>query len=146
MRVIALKCVHGEFVVQGIRILPMVLVEVIIPKLNKSKRIKFIIDTGATVTLISYYNAQFLGLLNLKKSMNIEKAGGRVDSEYQIKDALTFRFIDLEDENNLIEKQVKGVIIPKGRPRNRRADNVSYNLLGWDVLREFSITINFPKQ
>lgn len=106
----------------------------------------FVIDTGATVTMINYYDAKFLHLYDPdvpKKTVSIKKAGGREDNEYILKNPITFKFLD-ENNEPIFEVRAVNVVFPKKKPKDRDVRKAKFlNLMGWNILKELVVRLDF---
>jgi hypothetical protein len=121
---------------------PMVRVWVRIPALSyESRRVRFVIDTGATVSVLQAIDAGQFGLspealsaLSSQVGLTGQGMGGTVGN-IPARATLTLTEEDGEDD------PVQTVIMI--------ADRVNYHLpslLGWDVLKHFNIDIRGPER
>ena len=143
-----MKCVEGQFLVEGKgdnqKVFPVV--RVLMEYRQRKKLAVFVIDTGATITMINYYDAKLLGLYDNdvpKRTVPIKKAGGREDKEYVLNNPITFKFLG-KDGKSVFEVKAKNVVFPKSQPKDRNIKQAKLlNLLGWDVLKELAVKLDF---
>jgi predicted aspartyl protease len=111
---------------------PIILTDV---NINRTKTYKFILDTGASQTIVSPILAEQMGIDKIQGDM-IAGAGGTVSSLLSILKSVQIGDTLLENVNVIVSDVFD--------PFNKILENIIDGILGYNILSNFIINIDYP--